>query len=510
MAKTLLFIYLYLNCCTSLKILQIVPGFTNSHILFNYRLADSLVSLGHTVDMWTQMEMNMVLTSVAEPPKGVSEVRIPILFSDSMKAEGLKVFQTMMFNEGGAYDLWWTGQEFKSMRLEACEQMLNSSDKITNKFPNGYFDLVVTHFHDICPLALAKKIGIDRVIWVTHGTSVFTFAATQMGLRNFASFVPHPLSIFSDTMTFGERIINTLWYISTLDFVNLPQILLSDENYMYRNMIDSGEADLWDLSRNVRVLFINGEQLLDFPRPFPIGIRFMGQIGVRKQKKASVLNNDIKELVDRSEKGFIVFSLGTVSNTSNMPDSMLNSFIEAFRGFPEYTILWRLEMEVSQLRALPNVYTFRWLPQKDLMRHPKMRLLIAHGGYNSFLETSKAGVPAVLMPLFADQFINARRAQRYGIATILDKLNLSSNAVETAMATVLNDPRYTKRAKHLAEILSDQPYSDDLQRLTYGIKLAMAPRNYFTLYAAQRLNIFQHYGIDILALFVVIIALVYQ
>lgn len=70
-----------------------------------------------------------------------------------------------------------------------------------------------------------------------------------------------------------------------------------------------------------------------------------------------------------------------------------------------------------------------------------MKLLIAHGGYNSFLETAKAGVPALLMPLFADQFINARRAERFGIAESLDKTNLTSYNIRQKMTMVLENPR---------------------------------------------------------------------
>ena len=67
--------------------------------------------------------------------------------------------------------------------------------------------------------------------------------------------------------------------------------------------------------------------------------------------------------------------------------------------------------------------------------------MIAHGGYNSFLEASQAGVPAVLMPLFADQKINAMRAQRFGMARVLDRLNLTPENVYEAISDVLKDQR---------------------------------------------------------------------
>jgi hypothetical protein len=79
-----------LNFCNGLKILQIVPGFTNSHVLFNYRLAETLTELGHEVKLWTQMEMNMVSGEFGLP-KNVTEVRVPIHFKDTLKLEGLKV-----------------------------------------------------------------------------------------------------------------------------------------------------------------------------------------------------------------------------------------------------------------------------------------------------------------------------------------------------------------------------------------------------------------------------------
>ncbi|KAI1729440.1 UDP-glucoronosyl and UDP-glucosyl transferase domain-containing protein [Ditylenchus destructor] len=469
-----------LPCCNSLKILQIVPGFTNSHVLFNYRLSETLISLGHEVRLWTQMEMNMVFTGDFVLPPNVTELRIPIVFKDTLKTEGLKVFQSMMFNRGSAYDLWWTGQEFKDMRDEQ-------------------FDLAIGHFHDLCPLALAKKVGVGKVIWITHGTSVYDFTAVQIGLRTFPAFVPHPLSSCGDRMDFSDRVINFLWHMSTLDFVNLPENLLREENEMYkREFIKDNEPDLWELSQNVDVLLVNGERFLDFPRPLPMGIAFLGQVGHSKKHARRTLPTNIEEVYARSKKGVVIFSLGTVSNTTNMPDHMAQSFVEGFARFPEYDFIWKTEMHVSEADMYQNIHLMRWIPQKELMKHPKTKLLIAHGGYNSFLEASQAGLPIVLMPLFADQFINAERARRFGIVEVLDKLNLSAEIIASAISKVLGDPRYAKNAIKLGAMLSDKPSDDQYAALKYSLKLATVPRPHFALKAAQKLNIVQFYNYDLI------------
>lgn len=81
------------------------------------------------------------------------------------------------------------------------------------------------------------------------------------------------------------------------------------------------EPDLWNLSKNVPITLINGEQLLDFPRPLPLSIAFIGEIEKRDKKKIT-LDQKIRAIVDSSDLGFVIFSFGTVCNTSSMPASM--------------------------------------------------------------------------------------------------------------------------------------------------------------------------------------------
>jgi len=446
------------------------------------------------------MEMNMVVAGDLSIPKNVTEHRVPIHFSDRMKAEGLSIFQTMMFNKGSAYDLWWTGQEFKDMRIESCHQMLQVDTKVINSFKEENFDFAIGHFHDLCPLAIAEKVGIKKVVWITHGTSVYDFTAVQIGLRTFPSFVPHPLGSAGDRMGFFERVFNLGWHLSTLDFVNLPQNLLYDENNMYKKEYcpSHDSPDLWELSQNVKILFVNGDRFLDFPRPLPLGITFMGEVGKKSSRSNLVFSSEINDIIERAIKGIIIFSLGTVSNTTNMPEQMIHSFVEAFGQFPEYQILWRMEMNIPQASKYPNINLLKWLPQKDLMKHPKTKLLIAHGGYNSFLEASQSGIPIILMPLFADQFINAKRAKRFGISEELDKLNLTPEIVTEKMRMVLTDEKYFKNAKKLAAMLNDRPFDDPHAILNHRLRLAVSSRDHFALKASQKLGFIAFHGIDVL------------
>ena len=62
------------------------------------------------------------------------------------------------------------------------------------------------------------------------------------------------------------------------------------------------------------------------------------------------------------------------------------------------------------LRPWPaNAHVEQWWPQADVM--PLAAAMVGHGGFGTTMSAIAAGVPEVVVPLFAgDQFINAARA----------------------------------------------------------------------------------------------------
>ena len=58
---------------------------------------------------------------------------------------------------------------------------------------------------------------------------------------------------------------------------------------------------------------------------------------------------------------------------------------------------------VRPQNAPPNLLTRAWLPQQEILAHPKTRLFFTHFGMHGALEAVWYGVPMVGFPLFSDQ-----------------------------------------------------------------------------------------------------------
>jgi UDP:flavonoid glycosyltransferase YjiC (YdhE family) len=113
----------------------------------------------------------------------------------------------------------------------------------------------------------------------------------------------------------------------------------------------------------------------------------------------------------------------------------------------------------AELGALPpGVSVERWVPQEQVM--PRAAAVIGHGGYGSTLAALTAGVPMVVVPLFADQPYNARRVAGLGAGVALPAFPGIGAAIEEgpgamtplgeAVRRVLDDPAYRLAAERVA------------------------------------------------------------
>ena len=92
-------------------------------------------------------------------------------------------------------------------------------------------------------------------------------------------------------------------------------------------------------------------------------------------------------------------------------------------------------MDPDELGRQPsNVHIERFLLPSQVL--PRCAAVVSHGGSGSVVGALAHGLPMVLLPLGADQPLNARRCETLGVARVLDSLTATPAAVRDALTSV--------------------------------------------------------------------------
>ncbi len=114
------------------------------------------------------------------------------------------------------------------------------------------------------------------------------------------------------------------------------------------------------------------------------------------------------------------------------------------------------------LRPWPaNARVERWWPQEALMpagAEPVAAAMVGHGGFGTTTTALAAGVPQVVVPLFAsDQWLNARRVADVGAGLAVEAGPGLGERLPGAVRAVLDDGTYRGAARRLADEMSALP-----------------------------------------------------
>ena len=107
-----------------------------------------------------------------------------------------------------------------------------------------------------------------------------------------------------------------------------------------------------------------------------------------------------------------------------------------------------------------NVLHRKWIPQNDLLGHPKTKLFITHCGMSATHEAIYHGVPVLALPVVSDQLRNSQRlCDRLQMGQKLDLDKITENSLFAAITDVLNNKSYSMNAKEASRLMRDQPMS---------------------------------------------------
>uniref|UniRef100_A0AC34QLM8 Glucuronosyltransferase n=1 Tax=Panagrolaimus sp. JU765 TaxID=591449 RepID=A0AC34QLM8_9BILA len=140
-------------------------------------------------------------------------------------------------------------------------------------------------------------------------------------------------------------------------------------------------------------VFVNSDEHVDFTMPITPKLIYTGGLGKSHTKP---LAQKYVDIFNSAEKGVIYLSFGSVVQSQSMPEAMKKTFLSAFAEFPDINFIWKYENDAHQVaKDHPNVFTFRWLPQNEILEHPKTLAFISHAGMNSIIEGATKGVPMI-------------------------------------------------------------------------------------------------------------------
>ena len=94
---------------------------------------------------------------------------------------------------------------------------------------------------------------------------------------------------------------------------------------------------------------------------------------------------------------------------SDMPESQRKLLLGVF-GRLKQRVLWKWETEYMADKP-ENVMLSKWLPQQDILGHPKLKVFVSHGGQSSCQESLCHQKPMVVVPVFGDQPANGKEAE---------------------------------------------------------------------------------------------------
>ncbi|ELV09610.1 UDP-glucuronosyltransferase 1-1 [Tupaia chinensis] len=389
--------------------------------------------------------------------------------------------------------LYKNAQENSARLLSSCHHFLYNKELMA-WLAEQNFDVMLTDPFLPCGSIVAQRLGLPTVHFLTVLPCSLDMAATQCPSP--PSYVPRSFSFNPDHMSFLQRVKNMLISLSEnllCNMVYTPYAQLASE-FLQR------DVTVQDLLSSASVWLMRSDFVLNFPKPIMPNMVFIG--GINCMSKAP-LSQEFEGYINASgEHGIVVFSLGSM--VSEIPEKKAMEIAEALGKIPQ-TVLWRYTGSRPSNLA-KNTILVKWLPQNDLLAHPKTRAFITHSGSHGIYEGICNGVPMVMLPLFGDQMDNAKRMETKGAGVTLNVLEMTSEDLANALKTVIFDKSYKENIMRLSSLHKDRPI-EPLDLAVFWVEFVMRHKGAPHLRpAAHDLTWYQYHSLDVMG-FLLAIAL---
>lgn len=464
------------------RILVLWPHIGKSHFMAFESYFRYLSAVGHDVVVYSHFPLK-------DPPPNFTDVNFFASRDLDFSTNAIPPFFALLPFKGPitALSLGLGGvvQCAAVLHSKPMQELLTSDEK---------FDLVITElFNSDCVLPFVHKFGAPHI--ALSSCVPLPTSLDRFGNPDSPAYVANMFLPLSSKMNFFERVSNTIMYLCTKAIFyfayDIPSQLVAWYNF------GLSFPRLTSIAYNTSLLLINTHPVINSPKPYVPNIIEVGGIHLPKVRK---LPQDIAKFMDEAEHGVVYVSFGSLLKIDSLPDEKRDAMVHAFARLKQ-RVLWRWSSELYERPA--NLMTKSWIPQFDVLNHPKVKAFVTHNGLLGTIEAIHNAVPMVTVPFFGDQDHNAKNIVQLGIGINLSYNNLTMENLLNALNQVIYNISYKENAIQASKIFRDRPKSP-METAAYWteyiIRHGGAPH---LQSAAKELNIFQYLLLDVVAVLLV-------
>lgn len=339
-----------------------------------------------------------------------------------------------------------------------------------------------------------KLPTVFNVRWIFNGDAHFAIAPSPL------SYIPQLFSEFTDKMDFTQRLANVFYHwilVYMLHFVSKPPYQAVCKRYF------GPDVDIMELMQGGDIWLMRVDFTFEFPRPAMPNMVYIGGFQGRPSKP---LPADLEEFVQSSEEhGVIIMTLGTL--LGDLGPELSEIIASAFAVLPQKVIWRHLGEKPASLGN--NTMLVKWIPQNDLLGHPKTKVFITHGGTNGIYEAIYHGVPILGIPLIFDQLDNMLRLKARGAADFVEITTLDTETLVNALKNILDPEKsYKSNMLKLSELHHDKPIKP-LDSALFWTEYVMRHKGASHLRTeSYKLPWYAYHSLDVLATILAMIILV--
>ncbi|XP_017052945.1 UDP-glycosyltransferase UGT5 [Drosophila ficusphila] len=460
----------------SLRILGIFPHPAMSHFKFFHPIMRGLAKAGHNVDVISPFEDK-------DPPQGYKDYLLPpSTLTDTIHLEDFELPFDYLFHYIEHFVLYNKGKEDCNITLHS--QAL--SDVL--KHPPGYYDVILLEqFNTDCAMSVAHVLQAPVV--GMSSCALMPWHYERFGAPLIPSYISALFQGQSQEMSFAGRLGNWIT-VHSLNFL-YKIFTVPATNALIRQRFGPGLPSTEDMVRNTSLMLINQHFSLSGAKPLPPSIIEVGGVHITPPKP---LPSDLQQIMDNASKGVILFSWGSQLKASSLPPARRDGIVRAF-GRLEQQVIWKYENDTLPNKP-KNVHIRKWLPQRDILAHPNLKVFMSHGGLMGTTEAVSEGVPIVGVPIYGDQSLNIAALVQRGMAVQLEFKKLDEKTVFEALTKAL-DPSFRERAKQVASAYNNR-IQDPLETAIWWVEHVAETKGAPLIQSrAVHLSRFVYYSLDV-------------